>query len=356
MRMWIRVAVASIAACVFSASCGGLLTAYLVQQLLDDSAPKRTWSGKVTNPGGDPVEGLRVEVRASATGDNNVLTFDDATDEGGIYAIKFRWNENVSFTLRIYEGETMLTEKFIGKVSLGDQTTDFVVQSAISTSISGSIREIGGEAIQGALIIGGSFSDELPEPVLFVDNEGATAFDLSGESGVYELNGPVAQKAIVCAYHPDHGFAYGVAEDTDGDGSVALDIAMGNAGQFNVSVQVVDGLSVPIANQILSSERQFRLRLEAPYNFGTEIDEVVADNALFGGLSGEPSDSHPSSATLIVQSTGNDGIADGQLELEGGSFDIRLLKLDSSDPATALVLSDDPIALGADTVIVVRVN
>lgn len=356
MNKWIRVAIALVVACVYTSSCGGLLTAYLVQQLLDDSAPKRTWSGKVTNPLGDPVEGLKVQVRAAASGDDNILTFDDATDADGIYAIKYRWNENISFTLRVYDGETVLVEKYIGKTSLTDQTNDFVVESALATSISGTVRDVNGAPIQGALVIGGTASEEQPEPLLFVDTEGKTAFDLSGESGVYEINGAVTQKAIICVYHPDHGFAYASAEDADSDGSVGLDIVMGDSGQYNVSVQIVDGLSAPVENQILSADRQFRLRLEVPYNFGSEVDAVVDDNALFGSLSGHPSDAHPSSATLIVQSTGANGIADGQLQLEGGAFDIRLLKLDSSDVATALVVSDDPVALGEDTTIVVRVN
>lgn len=356
MRTWSMVAAAIIAASVLATSCGGLLTAYLVQQLLDDGAPKKTWSGKITNPAGDPVEGLKVVVRASAAGDNNVVTFDDATDVDGIYAIHFRWNENVSYTLRVYSGDTIVAEKYIGKVSQSDQTNDFVVQSSVTTSISGSVRDINGLAIQGALVIGGSASEEQPQPVLFVDTEGKTAYDLTGESGVYELTGPVAQQAVVCVYHPDHGFAYGVAEDADGDGSVAVDIVMGSSGEHNVSVQVVDGLGAPIANQILSAERQFRIKLETPYNFGTQVDQLVSDNSLFGGLSGTPSASHPSGATLIVQATGASGIADGQLQLAGGTYDIRLLKLDSSDPATALVSSDNPVALGQDTIIQVRVN
>lgn len=341
---------------LLACGCSSLVTYYLVSQYLNDSAPKRTWTGTVTNGAGDPVEGLQVQVRATASGDNNVLTFDDGTDAEGKYSIAFRWNENITYTLRVMDGESIVAEKFIGKVSLADQTTNFVAQSSITSTISGLVRDSNGDPVQGALIIAGTYGVEGDDPLLFVDGEGKTAFDLSGESGIYQITGPLSGKAVVCAFHPDHGFAYMTGEDADENGELALDITMGETGQYTVAVQVLDGLGQPIENSVLNPTQQFRLRLSTPFNLGTEMDQVAQDNALFSSFPGEPSDMHPAATTLLVQSTGTNGVADNSVEIAGGAYSLTLYKVDSTEAPAALVLSQNPLALGADAQVVVRVN
>lgn len=349
-------ALAAAALAALACGCSSLLTYYLVSEYLSDSAPKRTWTGTVSNGAGDPVEGLQVQVRATASGDDNVMIFSDGTDTEGFYSIAFRWNENITYALRVLEGENIVAEKYVGKIPLADQTTNLVAQASINSNISGLVRDAAGAPIEGALLIAGTYGAAGSDPVLFIDAEGATAYDLSGESGIYEIGGPLSGKAVVCAFHPDHGFAYATGEDTDEDGELALDITMGNTGQYTVNVQVLNGIGQPIEDTVLAGEQQFRLRLSTPFNLGSEVDQVAADNDLFGAFTGEPSDLHPSATTLLVQSTGPNGIADNSVEIAGGAYSLTLLEVDSADPPAALVLSQNPLALGADAQVVVRVN
>ena len=86
------------------------------------------------------------------------------------------------------------------------------------------------------------------------------------------------------------------------------------------------------------------------------VDDVVADEGLFPGLVGSPSASHPATVTLTVQATGANGIAENAAEVRGGTYDLTLLRVPDDNPATALVQSDNPLVLYADTTVIVRVN
>jgi hypothetical protein len=337
------------------ASCTTILSALLIQELLDDKAPRFNWTGVVEDTTGEPVEGVEVEVRGEVSGDEEIATFDDVTDNTGSYDITFRYNEEVSYSVRVTKDGSILAEQSFGRVDDGDKVTNFTIQGTVNASISGTVEDSAGDPIEDAVLIAATAADANDAPtVLKIDDN--IRFDVSGESGIYEIEGAVQDIVIVCAYHPEHGFAYGVTEDDDSDGNVALNMVMGGAGNHDVQVQVVDSGGNPIALQVLAAERQFRLRLDTPYNLGESIDEIVMAEALFPGLIGVPSDSHPQPETLSVVATSLGGFAEGSLEVPGSTYDISLLNIGDSDPATALVNSANPLPVDGDETVIVRVN
>jgi hypothetical protein len=87
------------------------------------------------------------------------------------------------------------------------------------------------------------------------------------------------------------------------------------------------------------------------------VDAVVQDNPqLFQGLSTKPSVQHPQEFVFLVAATGNNGTASGLQNVLGGNYRIELLRADNDNPATALVISSNPLVLSRDEQIVVRVN
>lgn len=356
--MFYRTAIGAVilAAGLALAGCSTIVTALLINELLNDEAPKRTWTGTVTDTTGEPVGGLLVQVRAEIEGDDDILSFSDTTGLDGKYQIGYRWHKEVEYTVRVVFDSVVFAEEFIGQIELKDQVTDFVIQGAVSTALSGVVRDHLGDPIKGVVVIGASAAALDDTPVAILDSEGELQFALTGDSGVYEIEGSVGKYGIACAFHPDHGFAYAFDEDDDANGSIPLNIDMGAPGTYEVSVQVVDGTVAPLANQVLSADRRFRLRLYQPFNLGSIVDQVVADQGLFPGLVGDPSGLHQSTVTISVLSTGDDGIAQLSEDATGGNYSIELLEVDSDEPATALVLSETPLVLFEDTAVVVRVN
>lgn len=337
-------------------SCSTVITALLVKQLLDDKAPRYKWTGVVEDTTGDPVEDVKVEVRGAVSGDSDIATFSDTTDNTGSYSITYRYNGEVSYSIRVTKDGQVLSEQTFGKVEKGDKTTNFTINGTVNATISGVIEDTNGDPLEGVLVIAGS-TDSLDEvPDVLHDAENQIRYDLSGESGIYQLEGAIGSYAVVCAYHPDHGFAYAVGQDTDHDGSVAMNIKMGTSGEHQVQVRVVDGNGDPIAVQVLSAARQFRLRMDTPFNLGTSVDEIVNAEALFPGLVGVPSDSHPQAETLTVQATGLNGIATDALTVAGSTYDLTLLNIGEDTTATALVNSDNPLPVDGTEVVEVRVN
>jgi hypothetical protein len=77
------------------ASCSTIVAALLINELLNDEAPKRKWTGTVTDTTGEPVGGLLVQVRAEVEGDDDTLSFSDTTGLDGKYEIGYRWHEDV---------------------------------------------------------------------------------------------------------------------------------------------------------------------------------------------------------------------------------------------------------------------
>ena len=341
---------------VLLCSCETLVTAYLISELLDDEAPAYRWTGTVRDSTNTPVAGVEVQVRAEYEGDSNVIKFDEDTDENGEYDIKWRYHSDVTYSIRVQSGGTILAEESYGAVEKGDRETDFVIQGSTTTELSGMVSDINGDPLEDVLVIGASALTMDATPSVVLDNDGETEYYVTTASGVYNIEGAVSRYGIVCCYHPDHGFAYAWGEDSDDDGAIPLNITMGEAGDYRVQVQVVDGTASPIAMQVLPASRQFRLRLTQPWNLGAVIDNIVAEQALFPGLVGEPSDGHPETVTIDVQATGLAGIAEGALDVPGGVYELELLNISNDDAATALVTSDDPLVLADDAVVVVRVN
>ncbi|MEZ5339626.1 MAG: carboxypeptidase-like regulatory domain-containing protein [bacterium] len=109
------------------ASCGAAVAALLIRELLNDEAPKRTWTGTVRDSEGNGIGGVLVQVRAEVSGDDDTISYSDETDFNGEYRIGYRWNEKVDYSIRVVFEDQVLTEQQIGKVELGDQSTDFVV-------------------------------------------------------------------------------------------------------------------------------------------------------------------------------------------------------------------------------------
>ncbi|MCH7472268.1 carboxypeptidase regulatory-like domain-containing protein [bacterium] len=341
---------------LLASSCSTLIAAYLINELLNDSAPRRTWSGSVSDTSGQPVGGVTVKVLAEVEGDDNIAVYDDETNVDGKYSIRFSWARQVEFTVRVVHEGVVFSELYFGKIDLDNQVTDFVIQSAISTELSGVVYDFNGDPVEGALVIGASASSLGATPKVLLNQSGDTQYEVTNESGVFQLEGSVARYGIACAYHPDHGFAYSSGEDDDSDGSIALNIDMGAAGSYRIRVQVLDGTGAPIPQQVLPPARQFRLRLHAPFNLGGAIDDLVSDVGLFPGLVGNPSDSHPATVTITVQATGTGGFAEDEPMVDGGNYELSLLNVEDDDPATALVTSSNPLVLFQNTTVVVRVN
>lgn len=112
-------------------SCAGVVAALLVRELLNEEAPKRTWTGTVRDTEGQGVGGVLVQVRAEVSGDDDVLSYSDETDFNGEYQIGYRWNEKVNYSIRVVFQEQVLTEQQVGKIQLGDQQTDFVIDPPV---------------------------------------------------------------------------------------------------------------------------------------------------------------------------------------------------------------------------------
>jgi hypothetical protein len=337
-------------------SCSTIVAALLVRELLNDEAPKRTWSGVVRDTTGSPVGGLLVQVRAEIEGDPDFLSYSGTTNLDGEYQVGYRWHEDVSYAVRVVHEGVVFAEEHFGRIELKDMETDFVIQGSVVTELSGVVTDWQGDPLEDVALVGASALTLSGTPSVLLDGDGDPLYYATNASGIYQLEGSIGRYGIVCAYHPDHGFAYGYGEDDDSDGSIPLNIAMGEAGTFTVSVQVVDGVGAPISDQVLDPARQFRLRLRQPWNLGTVMDEVVDAHELFPGLVGVPSDTHPETLTITVQSTDADGIADQSAEVAGGVYELSLVNVEDDNPATALVESDDPLVLHADGTVIVRVS
>ncbi len=336
--------------------CSSAILGYLVYDYLNDSAPKLWWRGTVTDGIGEPVAGLRVQVRAEVLGEDDVLAFSENTNEAGDYDIKFRWSSEVVYSLRVYDGDTVLKDVYVGKVNKEEQLTDITIEGIYNAEISGVVTSSTGDTLQNVVILAALTDDINTAPTLLRDSENELIYDETNEGGVYDIQGRLLDYAVVCAYHPDYGFAYAYAEDADHDGSIGLNLVMGAAGEHDVDIQVVDALAQPIANQVLGADQQFRLEMSQRWDFSSEMDEAVVDNGLFPGRNVTPSDQHPTTVVIAVQATDANGVCPGADDVAGGTYDLRLLRIGDDQLATALVTSANPLALAEDTVVVVRVN
>src|SRR5690349_3837205 len=115
-----------------TAGCSTLITAYLVDQLLNNKAPTHTWSGTVTDQTGRKLEGLTVKVDATTTGDTKVLNYSDTTDVDGHYSIKYRWSDKVDYTLKVLDdsGNVLYTHAF-DTVDNADKSTDITITGSV---------------------------------------------------------------------------------------------------------------------------------------------------------------------------------------------------------------------------------
>jgi hypothetical protein len=116
-----------VSAALAAGGCAATLAGLLIYNLLDDQAPVRTFTGTVRDANGAPVGGLLVQMRAEVAGDSNVLHFSDTTDLDGAYTIKFRWNQDVNYSIRVIHEGTVYAEEDLGHLPLQDQQRDFTV-------------------------------------------------------------------------------------------------------------------------------------------------------------------------------------------------------------------------------------
>jgi hypothetical protein len=337
-------------------SCSSLVATYLINNYLNDKAPIFTWRGTVVDSENRGIPDATVRVRAEVADDDNVLDFTGLTDGTGHYQVQFKYSAKVSYRVSVLVDDVVVAERNVGSVSKGDQRDDFVVDSAgTQLQVSGVVTDADGDPVKDALVLVGSAASEGGAVSLFKDGSDP-AFVKTSDSGVFQLEGSANQHVVAVAFDPEHGFAYATGQDEDDDGDLGLNLRMGAIGTHTVDVQVVDGSGDPIVSQVLEPSRQFRLRLRTPYDLSEEVDGVVADNALFPELDGLPSDLQPTQKLFTVQSTDINGMADGELSAVGGAYNLDVLKRDSLDPATAIVQSNNPLALAGDSTVVVRVN
>lgn len=337
-------------------SCETVVATLLVRELLNDEAPKRKWTGHVVDTSGNAVGGVIVQVRAEVNGDNDLLSFSDETDNKGEFEIGYRWHKSVVYTIRVvFEGQT-LAEKNEGQIELKDQETDFVLQGTLSSEISGVVTGPDNEPLKGVLVIAASASQLGGVPSPFLSDLGQPRYVITGDSGIFQLQGSIAKYGVVCAFHPEYGFAYNYDQDHDANGSLALNVKMGRKGNHEVKIQVRNGNNEPQILQVLDPDRRFRLRMYEPWNLATIVDQVVSQNELFAGLVGDPSEQHPETVTILVQSTDAEGYGENVEFVRGSSYFLQLLRVENDDQATALIQSENPLPLADDDVIVVRVN
>lgn len=120
-------ALAAILALLAATSCAGGVAALLLYNILDDEAPTRTWTGTVTDQNSDPVGGILVQVRAEIANDDDLMHFSDTTNLDGEYTVKFRWHEDVNYSIRVINDGTVYAEETVGKVPEQDRELDFTI-------------------------------------------------------------------------------------------------------------------------------------------------------------------------------------------------------------------------------------
>ena len=348
----------SLALCLLVLVCGceAVATALLINELLDEGAPKREWSGVVRDSIGRAAEGLTVQVTAELPDTDDIMRYSDVTNQDGEYKVSYRWHEQVVYSLRVLDNASVIWEQYFGTVELDNFITDITISGTAGADISGVVTDQADDPLEDVLLVIATLNALDETPTLLLTTGGDAMYDSTNEAGIYGFDADIDKYVIVCAFHPDYGFAYAVDEDADNDGSVALNIQLADAGSYSVDVQVVDINDDPVAMQVLSAARQFRLRLEQPYNLSPAVDDVVDEAGLFSGMAGVPSDYHPVPVTIDVQATGLSGIAEGADNVQGGVYQLSLLSIASDEPATALIVGDNPLVLSEDSTVVVKVN
>jgi hypothetical protein len=340
-----------------TAGCSTLITAYLVDQLLDKKAPTHVWSGVVTDASGDGQEGLTVKVAATATGDTKVLSYDDVTDSEGHYAIKFRWSDQVNYNLRVLDdgGNVLYTHDF-GHVENADRATDIQISGSVGVQISGVVTDAGGVPVPGAVVLVATTDNLANAPTVLKDASDKSLWVQTNDAGTYTLEGTIGAFAVVCVYDMTRGFAYNFGADVDHNGQIAINVQLGGGGRYAVDAQVVDATATPIADRVLEPAQQFRIKASERFDLSAAMDTVVEDNDLFPTLQTHPSVQQPPDFTFVVAATGANGIATGLQNVAGGNYTLTLLNVSTDTPATALVTSSNPLVLATNAVIVVRVN
>jgi hypothetical protein len=340
-----------------SIGCTTLVAAYLVDQLLNNKAPTYLWTGTVTDQSGRKLSGLTVKVEATASGDTKILTYDGTTDDSGEYSIKFRWSNQIDYTLRISDadGNVLYTHDF-GTVDGANKTTDVTVTGSVGVELSGVVTDAAGNPVPGAVVIAATADSLTATPSVLVDSASDPVWTQTNDAGIFSITGTLNTYGIVCAFEPDHGFAYNYGTDADHNGQIAVNMKMGGAGRYQVNAQVVDANGDPIVNRVLDPGQKFRVRGSVKFDLSETMDSVVHNNSLFPALLTKPSVQQPPDFNFTVEATGVDGIAAGLQNVEGGAYAIDLLNVDADTPATALVTSGNPLVLADDATIVVRVN
>src|SRR5207253_2648912 len=141
-------------------SCSQLITAYLVKNLINDSSPKFTWRGTVTDSENRGLSGLTVRVRAEVANDPDPLDFTGLTNDNGQYQIVFKFNDKVSYRLSVLSGTDVLAERLVGNVGASDQRDDFEIQGTAALTVSGIVTDAAGTPLKDVLVIGGSATTE----------------------------------------------------------------------------------------------------------------------------------------------------------------------------------------------------
>ena len=111
---------------VFTSSCAAAGAVALLAVLLDDAAPTRVVSGEVTYLSAGPHPDALVQMKAGIAGDDDtIVESDQIGPDGGAYSIKFKWNNEVSYTFRIVtEGGVELYSEELGKIEKVDFQKD----------------------------------------------------------------------------------------------------------------------------------------------------------------------------------------------------------------------------------------
>ena len=55
------------------------------------------------------------------------MNFSDTTNLDGQYTVKFRWNSDVLYSIRVVHEGTVYAEESLGEIELEDQQLDFTI-------------------------------------------------------------------------------------------------------------------------------------------------------------------------------------------------------------------------------------
>jgi len=275
----------------------------------------------------------------------------DIADDNGMYRLSMPWYEIATYAVEVRLEDTVVYREDIGPVLNDDQSRDLVVSEAVAVTVSGMAKDATGDPVGQVLVtvarpevIGGS-----PD-TLVVDDSGDVRYQITNSSGVFLFEGVFGRPLLDVGFSPDFGFGYLKLENPSQNSGG--DLTMPSGAAVNLRIRLLSPAGEPVVNAVLPVGERFAVHLEPTYDLSSQIAALVADQGLFGGLSAQEVVAlHPAGATVQVQSTDADGIADQGSMLKSGLYQLSLTGT-AGDAYDGVLVGPDSrlIDAGADTI------